>query len=199
MGSTTLRTPFWKLCMEVKLTVGLHVLWENRDKTHTNVAIGLSGVAYIECCGWVCFSWSILWLSCFTWKPGLKAWVRTQQEWLGLEPASRHWHDDVIKWKHFPSYWPFVHKGQWRRALMFSLICASINGWVNNRGAGDLRRHRAHYNVIVMGRKVGSSQKSNQDTWSGVHVHVFVDTIADNDAKGIHRKALYRLLRTENR
>ena len=24
------------------------------------------------------------------------------------------------------------------------------NGWVNNREAGDLRRHRAHYDVIVM-------------------------------------------------
>ena len=70
-------------------------------------------------------------------------------------------HDDVIKWKHFPRYWPFVrgihwspvnspHKGQWRGALMFSLICALINGWVNNREAGDLRRHRAHYDVIVM-------------------------------------------------
>ena len=54
------------------------------------------------------------------------------------------WHDDVIKWKHFPRYWPFVrgiqrspvnspHKGQWRGALMLSLICAWINGWVNNR------------------------------------------------------------------
>ena len=70
-------------------------------------------------------------------------------------------HDDVIKWKHFPRYWPFVrgihrgpvnspHKGQWRGALMFSLICAWINGWVNNRGAGDLRRHQAHCDVIVM-------------------------------------------------
>ena len=48
-------------------------------------------------------------------------------------------HDDVIKWKHFPRYWPFVrgihrspvkspHKGQWRGALMFTLICARING-----------------------------------------------------------------------
>ena len=37
------------------------------------------------------------------------------------------------------------HKGQWRGALMFSL-----NSWVNNRDAGDLRRHRAHYDVIVM-------------------------------------------------
>ena len=48
-------------------------------------------------------------------------------------------YDDVIKWKHFPRYWPFVrgihrstanspHKGQWRGALMFSLICAWTNG-----------------------------------------------------------------------
>ena len=59
-----------------------------------------------------------------------------------------NFYDDVIKWKHFPRYWPFVrgihrspvnslHKGQWRGALMFSLICVWINGWVNNRGAGD--------------------------------------------------------------
>ena len=34
--------------------------------------------------------------------------------------------------------------------LMFSLICAWMNGWVHNREAGDLRRHRAHYDVIVM-------------------------------------------------
>ena len=70
-------------------------------------------------------------------------------------------HDDVMKWKHFPRYWSFVrgihwspanspHKGQWHGALMFSLICIWINGWVNNREAGDLRRHRAHYDVIVM-------------------------------------------------
>ena len=45
---------------------------------------------------------------------------------------------------------PVLHKGQWRGALMFSLICVWINGWVNNRKAGDLRRHRAHYDVIVM-------------------------------------------------
>ena len=70
-------------------------------------------------------------------------------------------HDDVIKWKHFPRYWPFVrgihrspvnspHKGQWYGALMFSLICVWIDDWVNNREAGDLRRYRAHYEVTVM-------------------------------------------------
>ena len=70
-------------------------------------------------------------------------------------------HDDVIKWQHFPCCWPFVrgvhrspvnspHKGQWRGALMFFVICVWINGWENNRKNGDLRHYRAHYDVIVM-------------------------------------------------
>ena len=81
-------------------------------------------------------------------------------------------HDDVIKWRHFPRYWPFVRgihrstvnppppppppapthppKDQWRGALWFSLICAWTNAWANNRGVGDLRRHRAHYDITLM-------------------------------------------------
>ena len=61
----------------------------------------------------------------------------------------------------FSYYWPFVrgihrwpvdspHKGQWRGALIFSLICAWTNGRVNNWDAGDLRRHDAHYDATVM-------------------------------------------------
>ena len=50
-----------------------------------------------------------------------------------------------------------IHKGQWRGALMISLICARINGWINNREAGDLRRHRTHYNITVMIQKRISS------------------------------------------
>ena len=83
-----------------------------------------------------------------------------------------HWHrphDDVIKWKYFPRYWPFVrgihrspvnypHKGQWRGASMFSSICAWTRGWVNNREAGDLKRHRAHNDVTVMLCKVSMRQ-----------------------------------------
>ena len=42
------------------------------------------------------------------------------------------------------------NKTWWRGALMFSLICARINGWVNNGEAGNSRRHRAHYDVMVM-------------------------------------------------
>ena len=41
------------------------------------------------------------------------------------------------------------HKGQCHGTLMFSLICAWLNGWVDNREACDLRRHRAHYAAIV--------------------------------------------------
>ena len=92
-------------------------------------------------------------------------------EWLGgewhstllmiIQHVFRQWHDDIIKWKIFSRNWPFVqgihrspvnspHKGQWRGALMFSLICVWINDWVNNREAGDLRQYSAHYDVIVM-------------------------------------------------
>ena len=69
-------------------------------------------------------------------------------------------HDDVIKWKHFPRYWPSVrrihrspvnspHKGQRRGALIFSDL--RLNKRLSNsREAGDLRRHRAHYDVIIV-------------------------------------------------
>ena len=91
-------------------------------------------------------------------------------------------HDDVIKWKHFPRYWPFArgihrspvnspHKGQWRGALMFSLICVWINGWLNNREAGDLRRHCAHYGVTVMLglRNIFAHILQGCSHWTSVH------------------------------
>ena len=70
-------------------------------------------------------------------------------------------HGDVIKWKHFSRYWPFVrgihlspvnspHKGRWRGTLKFSLICTWINGWVNNGEIVDLRRHLAHFDITVI-------------------------------------------------
>ena len=76
-------------------------------------------------------------------------------------------HDDAIKWKR---YWPCVwgihrspvnspHKDQWRGTLMFSLICAWMNGWVNNREVGDLKRQHAHYDVTVMNRAFVSCVK----------------------------------------
>ena len=102
-------------------------------------------------------------------------------------------HDDVLKWKHFPHYWPFArwryqketfstllaicagnspvpgHKGQWRGALMFSLFCVWINGWVNNGEAGDLRRYLAHYDVTVVVRGIHRSpvNSPHKGQWRG--------------------------------
>ena len=67
---------------------------------------------------------------------------------------------DVIKWKHLPRYWTFV-RGIHRSPVNFHtkasdveiwyfLWSAWINNWVNNREAGDLIHHRAHYDIIVM-------------------------------------------------
>ena len=69
-------------------------------------------------------------------------------------------HDDVIKWKHFPRYWPFVRNSPVpgevatqrpaTQSFDIFLICVWINGWVNDGEAGDLRRYRARYDVTVM-------------------------------------------------
>ena len=47
-------------------------------------------------------------------------------------------HDHVIKWKHFPRYWPFVRVMHW----------SPVNS--PHIEAGDLRRHRADYDVTVL-------------------------------------------------
>ena len=87
--------------------------------------------------------------------------LKNATKWVARWGRNELFHDDVIKWKHFPRYWLFVwgfhywpvyspYKGQWRGALMFSLICTWKNGWVNNRDAGDLIRSSDHYDVSVM-------------------------------------------------
>ena len=97
-------------------------------------------------------------------------------------------HDDVIKWKHFLRYWPFVrgihrslvnspHKGQWRGALMFSLICACINGWVNNCKAGNLGRHCTHYDIIVM------ALLDDVMTWK-LFPNLLIESLMDSAHKG---------------
>ena len=67
--------------------------------------------------------------------------------------------------------WISLHKGQWRGALMFFFICDWINDWVNNREAGDLRRYRVHYDVIVMLRTLtGYHNNMVSGHVSGIHL-----------------------------
>ena len=110
----------------------------------------------------------------------LRMGLETDGHGADSQSANMCIHDDVIKWKRFPRNWSFVrgihqspvnspHKGQWRGALMFTLICVWINGCVNNRKAGDLRRYCAHYGVTVMivvnRLQTGGSNCSWEDQW----------------------------------
>ena len=63
------------------------------------------------------------------------------------------------------------HKGQWRRTYVLSLIC--LNGRVNNGEAGDLSRHRAHYDVTVMTFVV-----CNTYTWGLDGLFYFVQVVS---------------------
>ena len=119
-------------------------------------------------------TWLLPWYLKLAWSCVVSdlLWTRSiiTRKWryvLTLKRRCHHFHDDVIKWKHFPCYWPFVrgihrspanspHKGHRRGALMFTLICVWINGCVNNCKAGDQRRYCAHYGVTVMLTKIPS-------------------------------------------
>ena len=65
-------------------------------------------------------------------------WWRHQMKTFSALLALCTWNSPVTS--EFPS------QSQWHGTLMVSSICAWINGCVNNREAGDLRRHRAHCN-----------------------------------------------------
>ena len=92
-----------------------------------------------------------------------------------------------------PRYWPFVrginrslvnspNKGQWRGTLMFPFICAYTNGRVNNRDAGDLRRHRAHYDVTLIEQSSGCLGYCHSSCASIISVHC---------VQGIFQRRLY--------
>ena len=134
------------------------------DKTTSRNHMNLFSVQY----SWIIISWRI---NTYLTQTVKKCLVLINREviyfivvpWCNMCQHSQH--EEIIKRKHFPHYWPFVrgiqqspvnspvnspHKGQWHGTLMVSLICAWINGWGNNREADDLRCHRAHYDVTVM-------------------------------------------------
>ena len=118
-------------------------------------------------------------------KSILFEWYSTNARGSDKILDSSCWYDNVIKWKHFLRYWPFVrgihrspvnfpHKGQWRGALIFYLICAWINCWINSHEAGDLRRHRAHYDVTVM----NALQSADCPSWLRCIYHFHNSTTA---------------------
>ena len=74
-----------------------------------------------------------------------------------------HYHGNVIKWKHFPRYWPFVRESTRHRyfslqrpvtrnfAVFFDLrLKKKKNAWVKKRDTGDFRRHHTLHDATVM-------------------------------------------------
>ena len=89
-------------------------------------------------------------------------------------------HVYVIKWKHFPRYWPFLrgihrssvnspHKGQTRGALMFPFFCAWANGWTDDDVLG---RHYIHYDVTVITLTETEAWKSNHECGMSLFIPV---------------------------
>ena len=73
---------------------------------------------------------------------GNNAWWRHQMETISVLLAICAGNSPVTG--EFPAQRPVT------RNFHF-FICARLNDWVNNGEAGDLRRHRAHYDVTAMG------------------------------------------------
>ena len=71
-----------------------------------------------------------------------------------------HFHIMHMWWRHrmetfsaceeFTGHWGFPWQRPVIQSVDVSLICAWINSWLNNRKAGDLRHHCAHYDAIVL-------------------------------------------------
>ena len=67
-------------------------------------------------------------------------WIRCVHQWWRHQMGIRRSPVNSRTKASDAELWCFLWSAPW------------INGWVNNREAGDLRRHRVHYEVIVMCR-----------------------------------------------
>ena len=107
----------------------------------------------VSLCLFWSFGWRALWVGSLGWI--MKQWVYRYCSHNVFVTWWRHQMETFSAWLalcagNSPVPVNSPHKGQWRGALVWSLICVWINGWVNNHEAGDLRRHRGHYDVILM-------------------------------------------------
>ena len=120
---------FWSDCRLCAISLECNMLYNmNMLIKHSANTECIHGVSDEFHSGWITHVWNIRWHS-------------IADIWL-YHKGELSTHDDVIKWKHFPRHWPFV-RGIRRSPLW-------INGWVNDREAGDLKRYRTHYDVTAM-------------------------------------------------
>ena len=130
-------------------------------------------------------------------------------------PTAIEINDDVIKWKHFQRHWLFVwgihcspvnspHKAPVTRSFDSFFCSASwIEGWVSNNDAGDLMRHCAHYDVIVMNhegydynRSLPNKKKQKKTSANCVHRglnwHAYTSVVTLITCTCLHPMQIYR-------
>ena len=106
---------------------------------------------------------SVVSMYLWTYQPGHGSFISNEIIIVSHEERSHlrlQYHDDAIRWKHFPRYWHFVRgiSDRWisltkagdEELWCFLWSAPWMNGWVNNSEADDLRSHRVHCNVNVM-------------------------------------------------
>ena len=133
--------------------VSVSIFWYDANNLNLNLAIS-TFMGYIRSSPYW-YVWQSVSFYVNTITSGIKSLIDKRKyfnmelvafQWMEKLPGNRNddvWqqaiYHDVIKWKQFPHFWPFVrgihrspvnspHKGQWRGALMFSLNSAWING-----------------------------------------------------------------------
>ena len=164
---------------QMKTTESLQMLKRSQNNSiHPMVQLRIFLSICIVC--WTIYVWWMLWISIIyikvlliynhTWMSecpvliSMKYLCMTYSKRLNVLRVVNHWammHDDLIKWKHFLRYGAicaenssvtgeFSAQRPVTRSFYF-FICAWLKGSVSNHEAGDLRRHRPHYGVTVMG------------------------------------------------
>ena len=119
-----------KFCNDC-MTNSCFISGKNELKTYSHPRVGWRNYVYNDL---ICLELNILEVALSWWRHQMETFSALLAFCVGIHRSSVN----------------SPHKGQWRAALMFPLIYTWIKIWANNRKAGDLRHHRAHYNVTVL-------------------------------------------------
>ena len=103
-------------------------------------------------------TWTNIWVQL---TKGLPSWWRHQMETFSALLALCAGNSPV----------PVNSRTKASDAELWSFLCW-INGWVNNREAGDLRRNRTHYDVNVMANKRAAILQTFSSSFSSLKIVV---------------------------
>ena len=139
---------------------------------HIGISLSLCYIAFSD--RKVICAYNAMYMCVYIWyslknKETATCWTRLWTAiWRKSEDGILMCYHDVIKWKHFARYWPFVRGIQRHRWIPRTKITDAelwcflwSDDWVNNGAAGDLRRYRAHFDVSVMVIIVSAATKQS--------------------------------------